>query len=598
MIDTASDGAARPSTTSVFLPIATGRQTARELWRLLGSEPWRSSGTIAILVAASSAGLLVPALLGRLVDVVVVGGGYDQLLLIGGLLLGAAVLGAGLSWWGSVLLSRQAQRLVADLRERVVDVALKQQSSVIERAGTGDLVSRISSDVAAVTTVVGGVLPSAVAALFTIGLTLLGVGLIDWRFALAIVISAPIQFFALQWFLRRSAPVYRNERAAEALRGQQILESVSGADTVRALGRQDEHLSAIATASTTAIGFTIEAARIRTIFFGRLNIAEFIGLAAVLGTGFWLVNHDLVSLGAATAAALYFHNLFGPIGVALSSVDELQSAGASLARLVGVTRLERTANPTHTADQNPLDGRLRLASVGYAYESGRTVLHEVSLTIADGERIAVVGGSGAGKSTLVKLIAGILTPTSGDVQVGGVSLLSLTPEALRQHVVMVSQEVHVFVGTVRENLTLTSTGAGRSDDDLGAALRALGAEWALLLPDGLDTRIGDGGHGLDAAQSQHLALVRLALTDAPIAVLDEATAEAGSSDATALDRAAVAAVRGRTSIVVAHRLSQAVAADRILVMEAGRIVEEGSHAHLLTTGGQYADLWKAWSVGR
>jgi len=621
---------------TALLPIASASETWRELRRLGRRRPWHLLLTVVSLVAASAAGLLIPALLGLLVERVasatgMADGGSDStvpgILTIGAALVGAAVVGSVLAWASALLLARLAQRTLAELREQVFDVALRRPSGVVEQAGTGDLVARVSSDVAVVNVAISSVLSAATGSFLTIVLTLVGVGVIDWRFVVAILLAAPLQLGALRWFLRRSGPVYRAQRLAEAARGQLVLETVDGADTVAALDRAPERLAGIAAASTTAIGHTMQAMRLRTAFSGHLNVAELIGLSAVLVVGYWLVSTDAVSIGGATAAALYFHNLFGPIGILLSSVDELQNAGAGLARLVGVTSLDPTAVPSGRRQRRavraaavaaesrvvvpepgaPPTGApaLHLDRITYAYRNDHEVLHATSLSVRAGERIAIVGGSGAGKSTLAKVIAGILDPGSGSIELFGRPLAVLSPDELRRQLVMVSQEVQVFSGTVLENLTLYPGGEVGVAGDPGSggvspavldAVRVLDADWVHELPDGLLTRIGADGLRLSAAQAQHIALVRLVLAAPPVAVLDEATAEAGSADADRLDRATTAALEGRTAIVVAHRLSQAVAADRVVVLEHGDIVELGTHHELVAAGGRYADLWAAWNT--
>ncbi|MCQ0018980.1 ATP-binding cassette domain-containing protein [Actinomadura madurae] len=228
---------------------------------------------------------------------------------------------------------------------------------------------------------------------------------------------------------------------------------------------------------------------------------------------------------------------------------------------------------------------------------GRPVLHGVDLELRPGERVALVGASGAGKTTVARLVAGVHRPGAGTVLVGGVDLADLGPGAARRAVALVTQEVHVFAGPLAADLRLARPGA--TGADLRAALAAVGAlEWARALPDGLDTVVGDGGHRLTAAQAQQLALARLVLADPRIAVLDEATAEAGSSGARTLERAADSAVADRTALIVAHRLTQAASADRVVVMEDGRVVESGTHDELRAAGGRYAALWQAWSGAR
>ncbi|WP_399880169.1 ATP-binding cassette domain-containing protein [Streptomyces sp. BBFR51] len=305
--------------------------------------------------------------------------------------------------------------------------------------------------------------------------------------------------------------------------------------------------------------------------------APFVGLTAVLVTGFHLVRADAVTVGAVTAAALYFHRLFNPIGFLITQFDDFQEAGASLARLAGVATMSPPAEPE--APETPADASLELRDVAHAY-GDRTVLRDVTLRVAPGERVALVGASGAGKTTLASVAAGVLRPTVGTVRLGGARLERIGDSVLGRHIGLLSQERHVLHGTLLDNVRLGRPTA--DDEQVLAALGAVGAlDWVRALPDGAATRVGEGAHRLTAAQAGHLALARLALADPPVAVLDEATAEAGSAGARVLEEAAEAATRGRTTLLVAHRLAQAERADRILVLDQGAVVESGTHAELL-----------------
>jgi ATP-binding cassette subfamily C protein len=364
---------------------------------------------------------------------------------------------------------------------------------------------------------------------------------------------------------------------------------------VRALRLQDAHVARIDARSREAIGHAREAARARSWFFARLNAAELVGLGAVLLAGFALVRDGALTVGEATAAALYFHRLFDPIGALLFQLDATQAAGAALARLVGVATL---APPPAPEAPVPLaDGGVELDGVHFRYDGGDEVLHGVSLRLAPGERVALVGASGAGKTTIAKLVAGVHAPTAGAVRVGGADLRRVDPDELRRAVVLVSQEVHLFAGTLADDLRLARPGA--TDDELRAALATVGARaWVDALPAGLDTVVHDGPHRLGATEAQQLGLARLVLAGPRVAVLDEATAEAGSAGARVLEASAEAALAGRTALVVAHRLTQAKRADRVVVLDGGRVVEEGTHDDLLAAGGPYAELWSAWSAAR
>jgi ATP-binding cassette subfamily C protein len=315
----------------------------------------------------------------------------------------------------------------------------------------------------------------------------------------------------------------------------------------------------------------------------------------VLVAGFLLVRADAVSVGTAAAAALYFHGLFAPVNIALVTVDDALAATASLARLVGVADVPLPPTPEQAAA--PADASVELEAVGHAYRPGQPVLHDVDLVVEEGERVALVGASGAGKTTLATLVAGVHRPVAGTVRLGGTPLDALGPDGVRRAVALVTQEVHVFAGPLRDDLRLARPDA--TDAQLRAALDAVGATgWVDALPEGAATVVGQGAHPLTVAQAQQLALARLVLADPPVAVLDEATADAGSAGARLLERAADRALEGRTGLVVAHRLTQAAAADRVVVPDAGRIVESGTHDELVAAGGVYAALWTAWSGRR
>ncbi|MFJ4222903.1 ABC transporter ATP-binding protein [Microbacterium sp. NPDC089695] len=576
--------------TAEKLPIASRRDTARGLLTALGHRRGLALASMLTLCAGVGAALVAPWVIGLMVDDIVAGGG--ALLPYGLALAGSLAVGAGLTWVGRVLLARLGQGTIREVREAAFGTALAQPTARIEAAGTGDLVARLSGDVRAVGEVVEEALPAFLTALFGIVLSLLGLGLLDWRFALAALAAAPIQYFSLRWFLRRSAPVYREHRAVVAERGQRTIEAVRGVDTVRALRAEERHLDRIAESSEQAIALEVRATKVRNDFNVFLNGAELVGLSAVLVVGYLLVTGGYVELGAATAAALYFLGLFGPMGTLLYRIDELQDAGASLARLFGVIGLptprERSADSARAERRGAID----VDDLSFGHRADRRDLDAVSLRAAPGDTIAIVGASGAGKTTLARVLAGALPVGDGTVRHDDRGIEDWHPHDLRDAVVMLSQEPHVFAGTVRDDLALFGDG---DEDRMREAIERLGADWILRLPEGLDTVIGEAGHPLTPGQAQHLALVRVALSTASVVILDEATAEAGSADSEMLDGASLGAIGGRTGIVIAHRLSQAVVADRILVMQDGRVVQSGTHDELVADAGPYADLWAAWT---
>jgi ATP-binding cassette, subfamily C, bacterial len=592
---------------SRLLPTATSAATRRAVGRLLGRRRGLLSLTVFVLVAGTACGLAVPALLGRVVDVVADGAGRADLdrLVLG--LVAATVAHGVLSGWGLVLVARLGERTLATLRQQVVERALTVSLEDVEAAGTGDLVARVGGDVDAVSTASREAFPELILSTLTIGLTVVGLAALDWRLGLAGLAAVPVDALAARRYLRRSGPVYAAERVAEGARAHQLHASIAGAATVRAFRLGPRHVERVAERSESALGWSLRAGRLRAVFFSRINGAELVGLSSILVVGFLLVRSGDVTVGQATAAALYFHRLFDPIGALLMLIDSAQSATAALARLVGVAGMAapRPLRHADVAPASPLPvtepvgsgerGEVVVAGVRFGYGDGPEVLHGVDLRVAPGEHVAVVGASGAGKTTLAKLVAGVHLPTAGQVRVDGsvVDGVGADADALRRAVALVTQEVHVFAGTLAEDLRLAAPDA--EEDVLRAALATVGAlGWVEALPDGLGTVVGEGGQRLSATQAQQLALARMVLADPAVAILDEATAEAGSAGARSLEASARSALRGRTALVVAHRLTQAASADRIVVLDGGRIVEEGTHDELRTAGGPYAQLWSAW----
>lgn len=584
--------------TSSKLAIADFKVTMGYLGTEMRRHVWQLVLLAVIMTAGAALGLVTPRSLGTIIDIANDNGEASEIWRLAGIMAASAVGAAIFAGLGVMLAAKIFESILANLREAMIEASLRLQLNRVEAAGSGDLVSRATADVSTVSEAIGAAVPTLLTAAFTVGVTFLGLASLDWRFLVVLVVVLPVYVNGIRMYLERAPGLYAAVRASTADRAHHVLGAIRGLESVHAFRLSDALNRRIDAHSWEVVRWEMRASVLQSRLGARVNLGEFIGMTAILVVGFVLVDGDSLTIGAVTAAMLFFLLLFDPIGQLLFVVDDLQSGAVALGRIVGVIEESKSIDePTADGSRVASAPLLELQGITHAYSADHTVLHDISLTVTAGEHVAVVGSSGAGKTTLAAIVAGIHRPTAGRSLLEGVDITTLDPTELSRSIALVTQEVHVFAGTLGDDLRMAAPDA--SDDELWSALEMVGAApWVRGLTDGVKTIVGQEGHQLTPMQSQQVALARLVLLDPKVAILDEATADAGSVGAGVLEESAQAALRGRSALIIAHRLSQAARADRILFMERGQIVEVGTHSELVARGGRYGALWKAWSRGR
>ncbi|WP_112262108.1 ABC transporter ATP-binding protein [Lentzea terrae] len=573
------------------LPIADRREVRRAAVRLMRGERRALTVVLVLTALTALAGLVGPYLLGK-----IVGGVQDGTLTLSTVdmialgVLGAAVVHLLLVRYSALQTTRLGERLLASLREEAVGRSLALPARVVDRLGTGDLLTRVTSDVGTVGLALRDSVPEVLTGVVHLVVVFVAMFALDPVLGLVALTGVPSVVWVVRWYLARARDAYLAESEANGDVAEISAAVGEGSRTIETYGLRDRLVAAADDTVARSYRARMRTLGLRSVLFPVTGFVNVLPTALVLLVGGLMYTADGVGIEVVVTAGLWVWRLVEPMDRILFWIEFLQRGGASFARIEGIGAQIEPAPAVDVPDSD----RIEVRGVRYSYVDGHEVLHGVDLVVQPGERLAIVGVSGAGKSTLGRLIAGVDRPAEGSVLVGGVPVADLVA-AGEQEIVLVTQEHHVFIGTLRENLALAVPDA--SDEQLVAALRTVDARWFDELPDGLDTRLGAGGLQLDPAQAQQLALARVEVADPHTLVLDEATSSLDPATARHAERAIAAVRERRTVIAIAHRLQTARDADRIAVVDAGRVVELGPHDDLVARDGTYATLWRSWHGG-
>lgn len=494
-----------------------------------------------------------------------------------------------------VAVNRAGEGFLRDLRVRVFAHIQQQSLAFFDREKAGVLVARMTSDIESMGELIQWGLLQFVSNGFLLVVSLITLFAMSWQLALIVVVILPILGLASVRFQRVSNEAYLTVRERVGQNLSTLQEGVSGVRVVQAYGREDEQVRRFTASNRSLYESHMHGVRVSTWYFGLVEFAGVVAVAAAVGIGGWMVHRGSASIGTVGAFVLMLASMFEPVQQLSQLYNTVQSAGASLHKLYGLLDAVPDVSEARDAEPLPRRGDLDLRRVTFAYAAGPTVLENVELHIRDGERIALVGPTGAGKSTLAKLVSRMYDPTWGTVSFAGTDLRRATLASLRERIVVVPQEGYLFSGSIRENVRIARVAA--SDAEVDDAVRRIGAwENFVGFEQGLDTEVRERGSRLSAGERQLVSLARAALVDPAVLVLDEATSNLDPGTEAVVEAALERLMVGRTVVVVAHRLTTVQRADRIVVVDGGRIAEVGTHSELLALGGRYAALAAAWAT--
>jgi ATP-binding cassette subfamily B protein len=572
-----------------------GRSVARRVARMLRPE-W-SRIAVAFLCVLGQVGCLLagPALIRRGIDDGLLEGDGHALNVSALLFLVVSLVALVLGRFAIRWTARIGETFLRDLRVRVFRHLVGLGLDYFEREQTGRLVARMTSDIDALQELVQAGLTSMIQNALLFSGAVVVIFVLSWQLALATLIVVPPVLIATRWFRRESNRAYLEVRERIGHNLATIQEGLAGVRVVQAFGRGGAYTERFRTTNEAQYEANIETLRISSRYFPFMESLGIAATAGIIALGGYLADQDVVTVGTVAAFVLYLNNLFEPVQQLSQQYNIVQSSGAALHKLFALLDTRPSIVERPGAVDLPAAGTIEVTGVSFGYGDGADVLHDVTLTIAAGERIALVGPTGAGKSTLAKLVARFYDPRAGTVAMGGVDLRDATLHSLRERIVVVPQEGFLFAGTVRDNIRIGRADA--TDADIDAAVQAIGVGARFdALPDGLDTEVRERGSRLSAGERQLVSLARAALADPAVLVLDEATSNLDPGTEHVVEQALERLTEGRTVVVVAHRLSTAERADRVGVVDDGVLAELGPHRELVRHEGRYAALFASWTA--
>jgi ATP-binding cassette, subfamily B, bacterial len=578
------------------------REIRRRSLRLLGSlvSPLRMQLALAAVVLVISTALRVagPALVGwgiaNALPAVQEQADWMPTIAVVVVFLITAVGGAALIGWYAVVAARLTQAVMIDLRKRIFRHTQRLSLEFHESYTSGRIISRQTSDLDTIRELLDGGLNELVSGLLYGGFTLIALLLLDWQSGVILAVMGIPLFLLMRWFYLRSQVVYRESRVISAKVIVKFVESMTGIRAVKAFRKEPANDTEFGGLSSDYRDVNMRSIRLFGTFEPALMAVASVSLALVLAWGGFRVVDDTLSLGFLLSAVLYVRNFFAPMQEVAFFLNSYQSATAALEKVSGVLEEDPTVpDPTDPVELREARGHLRFEDVTFGYSDAVTILPDFALDMPAGQTIALVGTTGAGKSTLAKLVARFYDPTKGRVTLDGVDLRQLHPKDLRRAIVMVTQEAYLFSGTVADNIALGKPDA--TMDEIQAAAKAVGAhEFIERLPDGYATDVNKRGGRVSAGQRQLISFARAFLADPAVLILDEATASLDIPSERQIQEALGTLLADRTAIIIAHRLSTVAIADRVLVMEHGRIIEDDTPAALIAGTGKFAQLHSAW----